>query len=536
MANKIMRHSWNINGQDVENWVQLLEWGKRERPVWTLIMDNQDKARQWKDTVGGEVTYRSWDQHESDYYKRIAGKDAARQMVAENQKVKDCWQCYKMNEPDQFDWARLQAWIIEFATEAKKHGFKSTAHGLAIMKNWPQPEWVEAGACDDLIKYAYENQDTFILNVHEYTTGFAWSDHTPDYPANLFDLEASRAGEQSASINWTEYRPANGMVNWFLGRVAWVTNIRAKKVVGDVIPFVIDEAIFDWHAAVHSQMVALPDGRTVRVSDELRARYGDDRYNRDIRGVLGSRRLLEWLETGVTNQPISDERFADVVLRNFDVVEKLYPANCKAIKYFTMNGKWRFPEGHDYIPIANALLPKMTRERLGTVIGTTPDEDPPVVIPPVLTPDPATVTLRPTRIKGLTNGVNVRSKPTVKATVISNTALDEWVTVPMSESHWQADMYNWRFVILPDGKQGFVASAVIGIELPVIDFTDAERALIAAWRDNDWDSVLSIFANPRLYNLSIAESNVIEAHRENTQPYDAIRLLLDLLEDVEQGD
>jgi hypothetical protein len=239
---------------------------------------------------------------------------------------------------------------------------------------------------------------------------------------------------------------------------------------------------------------------------------------------------------------VSDDVYAEYIMKDLLWYAKQFPKNCLAIMLFAMNTDWRYASsgdsGHDYQPIANALLPKMTRERLGTVISITPpDEEPPViVIPPALTPDPATVTLTPTRIKGLTNGVNVRSKPTVKATVISNTALDEWVTVPMSEAHWQADTYNWRFVILPDGKQGFVASAVIGIELPVIDFTDAERALIAAWRDNDWDSVLSIFANPRLYNLSIAESNVIEAHRENTQPYAAIRLLLDLLEDVEQGD
>jgi hypothetical protein len=176
-----------------------------------------------------------------------------------------------------------------------------------------------------------------------------------------------------------------------------------------------------------------------------------------------------------------------------------------------------------------------TEQHTVTPIGVTPpDEDPPVVIPPALTPDPASVTLTPTRIKGLTNGVNVRSKPTVKATVISNTALDEWVTVPMSEAHWQADTYNWRFVILPDGKQGFVASTVIGIELPVIDFTDAERGLIAAWRDGEWASVLLLLKNPLLFQLGLVESGLINQYRNGTK-FDVIRWLLDSIES-EQGD
>ena len=59
------REGWNINGQNVPNWTQLKAEAKINPPRWTLIMDNQDRAREWKDEIGGEVTYRSWAKNET---------------------------------------------------------------------------------------------------------------------------------------------------------------------------------------------------------------------------------------------------------------------------------------------------------------------------------------------------------------------------------------------------------------------------------------------------------------------------------------
>lgn len=448
-----MRWSWNINGQNVSNWEQLLDWGKQVRPSWTLIMDNRAKARQWKDEVGGEVTYRVWDQLDNYYHHSTSAIAAAERMARENDGLQDMWQYYRLNEAGG-DWSPLQDWIIAFAEAARVRGFKTTTHGLAIMKNWSQPEWVQAGHVDKLIRYAYEHQDTFIINVHEYITGFAWSEQTPNYPANLFDHHLSVQGEITGKIDWTKYRPE--FMPYFLGRVGWVTNLRAVEIVGTVLSYLIDEGLFDWHAAIHEQFVTLPNGNRVKMETELKARYGDDRYNRDIRGVSGSRRLFEWLATGQNNQTLTDEAFADVIMRNFNWAEKNYPPNCKGIMLFTMNEDWRYPEGHDYIPIANALLPRMK-----TLTSTEPPQEQPMSF------KRSTIT----GINKTTNtpaGVNVRSSKAATNTSNIVVLIPKGVTVTgdVTDADTQAiGGYHWREIkdVLINNVpvSGFVADEVV---------------------------------------------------------------------------
>lgn len=496
-----MRWSFNINGQNVPNWNQLLQWGKEVRPAWTLVMDNGTKARQWKNEVGGEVTNRIWDARDGEYHLLVKAIDAAEQMARECDGLQDMWQYYRLNEPGG-EWSHLQDWIIDFAKAAKARGFKSTAHGLAIMKNWAQPEWVEAGNVDKLIRYAYENQDTFILNVHEYITGFAWSGHTPQYPANLFNHSLSVEGEKSASINWDTYRPA--FVNWFLGRIAWVTNIRAKKIVGDVIPFVVDELIFDWHAAVHQQFVTLADGRRVEMGSELRAVYGDDRYNRDIRGVLGSRRLLEWLITGNANSVPDDNRFADAIMRNFAWAEKNYPENCKAFQLFTMNANWRFPQGHDYIPIAPILLPKM--KALATTVPT-----------PVPVPIPTPIETVAKRVRASDTSVRIRKDKSTASPILGYLP-QVYIDVRYSTQTWENDGYVWRYLELTiDGTliKGYVADKFIEIEPsvpipPEIVLTEVERSLIASYREHDYASLIALLNTPQIMILTDSELELLE--------------------------
>lgn len=477
------RWSWNINGQAVPNWEQLIAWGQEAKPTWTLVMDNWAKAREWKDRVGGEVTYRVWDQRDNYYHHDVKAVDAAEAMARENDGLQDMWQYYRLNEPGG-DWPHLQRWIIDFAEAARKRGFKSTAHGLAILKNWPDPEWVAAGNCDDLIIYAYEHQDTFILNIHDYVTGFAWSSHTPDYPRNLFDRALSLWGEQNAKASWTQYRPS--ITSWYLNRVVWVTNIRAKTLVGEAIPYIIDEALFDWHASVHNQQVVV-NGVRSEVANLLRWEYGDDRYNRDIRGVLGSRRLFAWLAKGNANAPFSDEEFSDVILRNFVWAEANIPPNCKSIQLFTMNPDWREPEGHDYIPIANALLPRMTA---GLKLKP-PDSG-------------GGTTMLERRIRVTGSQVRVRSIPGLNGTFVGWFTATEYTSALVGEAVTEQDGYAWRQIEVGPLK-GWSAFDVLstGVKLieiePVAEpepepptFSEDELALIAAYRAQDFRTIYDL--------------------------------------------
>lgn len=484
------RTSFNINGQNVERWNQLLEWGKRVKPPFTLVMDNKQKAREWLTHVGGEMVYRVWDVADNYYHKSISPIQAAEQMAREHQDIKDMWQYYRLNEPGGA-WAELQDWIIAFAEAARVRGFKVTSLGLAIMKNWDNPEWVQQGHVDKLIRYAYEHQDTFLLDVHEYVTGFAWSGHTPNYPANLFDWIASTNGETTAKIDWTTYTPA--LQNWFLGRVSWVANVRARELVGDVIPFIITECWFDWHAAAHQQFVTLGNGQRVRVEDELKARYGDNRTNRDIRGVLGSRRLFEWLATGDNNANPDDNRFADVIIRNFQWCEANYPENCKGIMLFTANGNWRYPHGHDYQPVFDYLLPKM--------------ESMVVTIPPVPEPTPEPlpeVIMIPQQIKVRNTAVRIRTLPTIiNSALVTWFTATEWTDVLLSEVPVKvADGYIW-YRIEWGIYQGYIAQEDIvngvtlidiyeEVETPVFAVTPTEQALIEHIRNGDWFDAVTL--------------------------------------------
>lgn len=481
------RHGWNLNGQNTPNWQQLKAEAKKNPPRWTLIMDNQGKAREWKDEIGGEVTYRSWDADEAYYHKTHSPQATAQQMARENELVKDCWQYYKMNEPGNDNWLELQDWLIAYAIEAKRLGFKVTTNGLAILKNWSDPAFVKAGNCDKLIRYWADNRDTFILNVHTYVTGAAWATVLPNYPLNLFDLNSSRDGYKTAHINWTSYEP----IMWY-HREAWVTNVRAVDLIGEPMDFIIDECWFDWHASVHDQMVTL-NGRQVKMSDELRARYGDDRFNRDMRGIMGQRKFAEWAITGQLHTPVNDERYCDWLIQNYQWFENEYPDNALAFMNFTMNPDWRFPEGHDAIPLANALLPRMAMIKPRTPV---------IVIPPEPEPIPEVIMI-PQQIKVHDSAVRIRKSPTIiNSPLVAWFTPTEYTDVLLSETPVKvADGYVWHRIewgVL----QGYIAvshtdgSILIDIfeevEVPVFEVTPTEQALIEHIRNGDWFDAVTL--------------------------------------------
>lgn len=417
-----MRFSFNINGLAASNWQQLLAWGQKVKPTYTLIMDDKNRAKEWQNNIGG-VIYRTYDERDNYYHQHVTPLQAAINLENNHSDMKDMWHYYRLNEPGG-DWSELQDWLIDFAEAAKARGFKITTCGLAVAKTFLSPAWVQAGNCDKLIHYAHDNQDTFLIDTHEYTTGMAWSGHTPNYPANLFDRQATIDGQVNSKIDWDSYG-----ANWHLGRSGWVTNSRAIELGYEPLPFVMTEAIFDWMPDIFTgdnEYVTI-DSEQKHTETELRARYGDDLYNRDIRGVLGHRRFMEWYAMNSHTTVISDDRFADVVMENFDWMQREYPDNCKTIMFFSMNENWRIPEGHDYIPIANALLPKM--ESLAETIP--PPIDPIVMIPRV--------------IRAIDENVNIRTQTNLNGTIVGQVIAD-WQNALVSDFVWLSDGYYWRKV------------------------------------------------------------------------------------------
>lgn len=386
MATSQMRWWFNINGLAVPNWSQLLEYGRRYRPAWTLIMDHKDRAKEWQREVGGNLIYRTYDSRDNYYHTEVKPIDAAIALERDHSDMRGMWHYYRGNEPGG-DWHRLQDWLIAFAEEAKRRGFKVTSLGLALGKNWVAPDWVEAGHVDALIRYGAANPDTFLWDTHEYVTGPVWGPQIQSYPSVLFNRDALLAGEQIRADVET-FIPASAFPNWGLFRTNWALNTRARNLGLPPQKYVITEAIFDWNAHIIEpphDYSTLPNGTRIRTEDGLR-RFGEDQFNKDIRGILGHRKYFEWLITGKENTPVTHDAYADFVIRNFQWAERNYPANCLAILLFSMNSNWRFPHGHDFSDssIAPSLLPRMK----ALVPGQTPTPQPEPQPEPEPTPVP----------------------------------------------------------------------------------------------------------------------------------------------------
>lgn len=490
------RHGWNINGQSVPNWVYLKAQAKRNPPRWTLIMDNQDRAREWKDEIGGEMTYRSWGEGEGDLHHTMKPEAAAQLMAKETEKVFDCWQYWKMNEPSTGDtvagWLKLQDWLIAYATEAKKHNRKVTTNGLALGKNVNYPDFVKVGHTDKLIKYWADNRDTFIVNVHSYFTGAAWSSVMPNYPANLFDLNITRNGRTQGHIQWDSYYPEM----WYF-REAWITNVRAKEIIGEPMDFIIDECWFDYHASVHQAVVVLPDGRRDKMDMELRNRYGDSAFDREMKGILGQRKFAEWAITGQLHTPVSDEVYCDWLIQNYQWLENEYPDNALAFMNYTMNPMWRYPNsggggfGHDANPLVFALLPRMAtiKPRHAT---PTPTPSPVPQPEPVPTPESAFIEFRVRSTAS--DGQNIRSK-----TVLTpNTVIGKLppppaiVTLKAAPADTPSDINDlqWREIIYGTIR-GFVAWKYVEVvTTPIPIPMDYKSQLIEAYRqENEADNL-----------------------------------------------
>ena len=358
-----MRWCVNLNGEGTGNWPQWLAWGNEEPPAYILIMNDKNKARQWQAEIG-DVIYRAWHRFDSEYHQKVSAKQAAADLAFENGNVRDMWQYFKLNEGGG-SWHFLQDWILEFAELSKARGFKVTTCGLALSKLWPDPQFVADGNVDPLLKYAHDNPDTFLLDVHGYVTGPLWGPQIADYPQVLFDRERLMDGE-FIPVEVDDYVGYNGRINWGDFRECWAFNARATELFGVPLKYVKTEYGFDFNANIIQpphEYVTLPNGAQVRTETELR-RYGEPRFNRDVRGVLAHRKYFAWLLTGKAEpHAISDDQFTDFIIRNFQWAERNTPPNCKGIMPFADDRNWREPEGHDYgdPSVLPTLLPKMKK-------------------------------------------------------------------------------------------------------------------------------------------------------------------------------
>jgi hypothetical protein len=191
------------------------------------------------------------------------------------------------------------------------------------------------------------------------------------------------------------------------------------EIIGEPVQFIIDEGKNDYHTSVQQEIVTF-EGRTARLDDFLRERYGDDKFHREMRGILGQRKFAEWVITGQLNTPITDVQYCDWLIQNDQWWEDEYPPNCLATMNYTMNPAWRYPTaedgnfGHDATELAPILLPKKAsiKPRNATPIPE-PEEEPPVIEPP-----PDNPILYRATVSGNGVHVNIRESRSVTSNIL----------------------------------------------------------------------------------------------------------------------
>jgi hypothetical protein len=477
----VTRWHFNIDGLDVEPavWDLLLADAKTNPPSYVTIMDDKKRAQQWQSTIPqSQIIYRTYDAADNYFHHTVTPLQAAQRLEKDHHDIRSMWHYYRLNEAGG-EWNRYQDWIIRFAQEAKARGFKVTAGGLALGKNWRTPEDIANGQADPLLDYAIANEDTFLLDAHEYVTGTLWSPQIPNYPSALFDRELILANENIPVLVDT-YEGYQNFTNWGLFRVCWLANARSLERHGKRLNCVINEGLFDFNSHIIQDphtWSKLPNGQTVKTETEIR-KYGEPQFNTDVRGVLGSRKYFTWLVTGAMNGSLTDSQYCDFIMRNFAWAEKSYPENIKGIMLFAINSDWRSPQGHDYQPVIRTLLPKMAA--LTSIPVPTPNPEP---------EEPPQPEYRLLNIEGYDSVRNVPTRANIRLTpngsIIGILASMPTVTrakVSLAPATRVGD-YEWVQVILyPDTEQaisGWIANHVfrIAVSEPVPDYAIAFAAI-----------------------------------------------------------
>lgn len=510
----VTRWSFNIDGLDIDEdvWNLLLQDAKQNPPSYVTIMDSKDRAKQWRNEVPStQVIYRTYDGLDNYYHENVTPINAAIQLERDHSDMRDVWHYYRVNEPGG-EWRKYQDWIIRFAQEAKARGFKVTAGGLALGKNWHTPDEIQGGLADALLDYAIANEDSFLLDAHEYVTGTLWSPQIQSYPSALFDRNLLLANENIPVLT-DSYQGYQNFTNWGLFRVCWLANARSLERHGKRLNCVINEGLFDFNAHIIQSphdYSTLPNGQRVKTEDEIR-KYGEDRYLRDVRGVLGHWLYLSWVFTGKM-QKVSEPEYCDMIIRNFKFAERAYPSNIRGIMLFAINKDWEVPEGHDYSPIIRTLLPKM---KSLAIAPTTP------IPSPVPSPTPTPIETINKRIRAAVDGLRIRKVPSLAGTVIGylpRTYVDAKYGKNVLPN--TVDNRDWRFIeYTPDGSDnvlsGYVADEFIEVENNEIVLSALEKDLVLAYRQKDYEAILALLANPQIVLLSGSEPDLIAAYRQN---------------------
>lgn len=276
--------------------------------------------------------------------------------------------------------SQFVAWCVRLADLGKQAGIRFAIAEIATAKSVWHDE-VIAGVWDDLIRAMDKYRGFHIFTIHEYTTGILPACLLPDYPLNLDNPDALKQSLwQNSKINLSTIEG-----NYHIGRGALISNVRAKEIGIEPIPFVVTECAFDWMADVVSNreraetLGHLENTHKVPTHDFMRGSTGHQRYH-------------EWLmnKTGFQGD------WNEYLFAQYQWFVEVYPSECEGLTIFALNHDWDIPEGHDMSHPRNDRF----RQR---VINEPITKGTPMTTPTPITPDMYTMEAMIISTKNITN-------------------------------------------------------------------------------------------------------------------------------------
>lgn len=349
------RITFNINGAAPRNWPALLDWYKAARPRAAFIMDHMDRARELKDIGIPIVGHRVYDPFhmagsmgptfDADFHRYVSPESVVLWLKQHAGHMKDIYHTVGYNEPSRHQTDEqlrsMLNWFIRLMDLSRDAGFRMFIGEFAIAKSL-EKEDVERGLWDEFLRAIDRHYGWHLLTIHSYTVGPPYAPFLSDYPANLMYPDKMHLSQAAyAHIPFTRI---NGFLpdNWHLGREAWLM-IQAKAL-GLKFDYAITESIYDQMMDINQQKKS-PEGDIVYVMDYLKAKYGINLYNRDIRGVNAQRNLLA---SSIYRQSLRDDEFSWLIYKHLSWFDDELPEECRFIALFAHNTNWDIPEGHDY--------------------------------------------------------------------------------------------------------------------------------------------------------------------------------------------
>ncbi len=459
-----------------------------EQAVIRLRSEVGDPDVQW--------IYRRYSKNEGDW-RKFNVEDEARRWEREG--YKDVIRQDPANEPgdtDNAEYVKSRIRLLELAHNA----------GITLcVGTWgvggPHHRAIETGVYDDLIRAL--DRYGGMLDVHEYIPIM------PEF-GSIYGYEAILDPKQYEALEVREPWPVRS--NHWIGRRLdnWLLRADAIGVPRPMIN--VSEVLWD----------KIPDAET-KLNNQggkwdafQKAHSSGPLFNGDVRGVLSLEAVFRSAYPNLT--------YPQALFHTWKRwYEMLYASRPEVFstQAFQWGLGWRFPETHDWSH-------KPIQPFISSIVHYSNSVEDQA---PVLVPDPTTVPMQLTKVRGIAKGARIRKLPTVQAEILNATILDQTVEASLSDKpYWSGSGLNWyRFAGF--GLQGFVADSVIEIVDQSFPTSEVERLLIAAVRAENWDAVVQMLGQPGLRFLDAEEEALLEALSERNMPL-AVKKLLDVYGEV----